>query len=113
MYSCFRDHNKIFYTNYSVEEIKAYNKNLNDLLARKQEKCKFRKEQLDLVIVMDGLLKVFDAPSLFKFFINRPPIKPHVIIQKVFVLSNDVSSKFEDIKQSSNEVDSYINDLGR
>ncbi|WP_188203816.1 type I restriction endonuclease subunit R [Desemzia incerta] len=75
------DYNKMFHTNYSVSEMKAYNRNVNDRLARKQEKYKFRKEQLDLVIVVDRLLTGFDAPSLSTLFIDRPPMKPHDIIQ--------------------------------
>lgn len=76
-----KDYNQMFQTNYSITEMKAYNRNVNDRLARKQEKYKFRKEQLDLVIVVDRLLTGFDAPSLSTLFIDRPPMKPHDIIQ--------------------------------
>lgn len=36
-----------------------------------------------------------------------------LMLIQAFVPSNDASSKFEEIKQNSSEVDSYINDLGR
>ena len=81
MATSIKDYNEIFHTNYSLTEMKAYNRNVNDRLARKQEKYKFRNEQLDLVIVVDRLLTGFDAPSLSTLFIDRPPMKPHDIIQ--------------------------------
>lgn len=75
------DYNALFDTNFSIETMRAYNRNVNDRLARKQEKYLFRKEQLDLVIVVDRLLTGFDAPCLSTLFIDRPVMQPHNVIQ--------------------------------
>src|SRR5699024_11174310 len=72
---------EMFDTYFSIETMPAYNKNDNDRLARKQEKYIFRKEQLDLVIVVDRLLTGFDAPCLSTLFIDRAPMQPHDLIQ--------------------------------
>lgn len=76
-----RDYNEEFGTNYTLETIRAYNRNVNDRLARKKDKFLPRSEQLDLVIVVDRLLTGFDAPCLSTLFIDRPPMKPHDLIQ--------------------------------
>nr|WP_027871756.1 HsdR family type I site-specific deoxyribonuclease [[Eubacterium] cellulosolvens] len=76
-----RYYNELFGTSYQVEGIKAYNENLNDRLARKKPRFKLRKEQLDLVIVVDRLLTGFDAPCLSTLFIDRPPMSPQGMIQ--------------------------------
>lgn len=76
-----RDYNTEFNTSYTMETIRAYNRNVNDRLARKKEKYLSRAEQLDLVIVVDRLLTGFDAPCLSTLFIDRPPMKPHDLIQ--------------------------------
>lgn len=76
-----QDYNKMYGTRYSLESIRAYNRNVNDRLARKQEKYLFREEQLDLVIVVDRLLTGFDAPCLSTLFIDRSPMQPHELIQ--------------------------------
>ncbi|OJF96202.1 type I restriction endonuclease subunit R [Alkalibacterium sp. 20] len=81
MEEAIKDYNALFDTNFSVETMRAYNKNVNDRLARKQEKYLFRKEQLDLVIVVDRLLTGFDAPCLSTLFIDRAPMQPHNLIQ--------------------------------
>lgn len=75
------DYNKTFKTDYSLETIKAYNRNVNDRLARKKEKYLFREEQIDIVIVVDRLLTGFDAPCLSTLFIDRPPMSSHNLIQ--------------------------------
>lgn len=76
------DYNQMFKTHYAIEQIEAYNRNLNDRLARKMDKYKLRREeQLDLVIVVDRLLTGFDAPAVSTLFIDRPPMQPHDIIQ--------------------------------
>lgn len=75
------DYNAMFGTSYGIGEIKGYNANLNDRLARKKSKFKSRDEQLDLVIVVNRLLTGFDAPCLSTVFIDRPPMHPHDIIQ--------------------------------
>lgn len=76
-----RDYNTEFNTSYTMETIRAYNRNVNDRLARKKEKYLSRAEQLDLVIVVDRLLTGFDAPCLSTLFIDRQPMKPHDLIQ--------------------------------
>lgn len=75
------DYNEMFGTNFTLETINSYNRNLNERLARKKEKYKYRDEQLDLVIVVDRLLTGFDAPSLSTLFMDRSPMKPHHLIQ--------------------------------
>lgn len=75
------DYNKMFGTTYGIGEIKGYNANLNDRLARKKSKFKSRDEQLDLVIVVNRLLTGFDAPCLSTVFMDRQPMHPHDIIQ--------------------------------
>lgn len=75
------DYNAMFGTRYGIGEIKGYNANLNDRLARKKSKYKSRDEQLDLVIVVNRLLTGFDAPCLSTVFMDRQPMHPHDIIQ--------------------------------
>ncbi len=76
-----KDYNEMFGTDYKIEEIGAYNGNLNKRLARKDKKYLVREQQLDLVIVVDRLLTGFDAPCLSTVFIDRQPMKPQDIIQ--------------------------------
>lgn len=75
------DYNGMFGTSFGIGEIKGYNTNLNDRLARKKSKFKSRDEQLDLVIVVNRLLTGFDAPCLSAVFMDRQPMHPHDIIQ--------------------------------
>src|SRR5699024_1466072 len=75
------DYNKMFGTNFTLDQVSAYNRDVNHRLARKQDKYKFREEQLDLVIVVDRLLTGFDAPSLAILFMDRNPMPPHNLIQ--------------------------------
>lgn len=75
------DYNQMFGTHFGIEEINAYNSNLNDRLARKDKKYFNREQQLDLVIVVDRLLMGFDAPCLSTLFIDRQPVTPQNIIQ--------------------------------
>lgn len=81
MQSSLEDYNKMFGTTYELSQIQTYNDNLNKRLARKEERFKRRKEQLDLVIVVDRLLTGFDAPCLSTIFIERQPMGPHDLIQ--------------------------------
>lgn len=76
-----RDYNELFSTNFTLETIKTYNRDVNDRLARKSEKYASRTEQLDLVIVVDRLLTGFDAPCLSTLFIDRAPMRAHDLIQ--------------------------------
>ncbi len=75
------DYNAMFGTSWDLSTLDAYNTDLNDRLARKKDKYKSREEQLDLVIVVDRLLTGFDAPALSTIFLDRPPMKPHHLIQ--------------------------------
>lgn len=75
------DYNNEFETNFTLENIRAYNTNINDRLARKKEKYLSRSEQLDLIIVVDRLLTGFDAPCLSTLFIDRVPMQLHDLIQ--------------------------------
>lgn len=75
------DYNHEYGTSYSLDEIGAYNKNINDRLARKNEAYKPQSERLDLVIVVDRLLTGFDSQYLSTLFVDRPPMNPQNIIQ--------------------------------
>ncbi len=76
-----QDYNDMFGTSYKIEAIDAYNSNLNDRLARKEQKYQNRNQQLDLVIVVDRLLTGFDAPCLSILFMDRQPMALQNIIQ--------------------------------
>ena len=71
----------MFGTSWDLSTLDAYNRDLNDRLARKKSKYKERSQQLDLVIVVDRLLTGFDAPCLSTIFLARPPMKPQHLIQ--------------------------------
>lgn len=75
------DYNAMFGTQYTMEQIGAYNNNINDRLARKKKIYQVREAQLDIVIVVDRLLTGFDAPSLSTLFIDRKPMRSYSIIQ--------------------------------
>lgn len=75
------DYNAMFGTHYGIDNIKAYNGNLNDRLARKESRYKTRDQQLDIVIVVDRLLTGFDAPCMSTLFIDRQPMSPQDLIQ--------------------------------
>ena len=81
MKASLEDYNKMFDTHYTLETIQAYNENLGNRLARKNNMFETRDEQLDLVIVVDRLLTGFNAPSLSTIYLDRPPMKPQHIIQ--------------------------------
>ena len=81
MKASLKDYNDVFGTHFSIDQISAYNTNLNDRLARKIDKFKSRSQQLDIVIVVDRLLTGFDAPCLSTLFMDRPPMQSHDIIQ--------------------------------
>lgn len=86
------DYNKTFGTSYTLETMRGYNRNVNDRLARKHEKYLARSEQLDIIIVVDRLLTGFDAPCLSTLFIDRPPMRPHDLIQ-AFSRTNRIFDK--------------------
>ncbi|WP_141425898.1 type I restriction endonuclease subunit R, partial [Priestia megaterium] len=75
------DYNEEFGTSYTIETMRAYNRNVNDRLARKKEKFLSSSERLDIIIVVDRLLTGFDAPCLSTLFIDRPAMKPQDLIQ--------------------------------
>ena len=76
-----KDYNGMFGTHYDIENINAYNSNLNDRLARKEKRYMERSQQLDLVIVVNRLLTGFDAPCLSTLYMDRSPMSPQDIIQ--------------------------------
>lgn len=86
------DYNNMFGTKYDLAQIQGYNANLNKRLARKDSKYESRKEQLDLVIVVDRLLTGFDAPCMSTMFIDRQPMGPHDLIQ-AFSRTNRIYDK--------------------
>lgn len=86
------DYNNMFDTHYSMEELAAYNTNVNDRLARKKAEFKPRVQQLDIVIVVDRLLTGFDAPCLSTLFIDRPPMSYKDLIQ-AFSRTNRIFDK--------------------
>lgn len=81
MKSILEDYNHMFNTSYTIEQLRAYNNNLNERLARKKSFYLDREQQIDLVIVVDRLLTGFDAPCLSTLFVDRPPMKPQGLIQ--------------------------------
>lgn len=81
MQKSLKDYNGMFGTKYEMSQIQSYNGNLNKRLARKDARFKSRREQLDLVIVVDRLLTGFDAPCMPTIFIDRQPMGPHDLIQ--------------------------------
>lgn len=110
------DYNDMFKTKFEIAQLSAYNRNLNDRLARKMDKYKSREQQLDIVIVVDRLLTGFDAPCLSTLYIDRPPMKYHDIIQ-AFSRTNRIfdSSKkygqivsFQSPKKFKEEVDAAV-----
>ena len=81
MKEALKDYYEMFGSRYQIDAINAYNRNLNERLARKEKKYFDRSQQLDLVIVVDRLLTGFDAPCLSTLFIDRQPMGPENIIQ--------------------------------
>ncbi|MGT2750042.1 type I restriction endonuclease subunit R [Streptococcus orisasini] len=75
------DYNAEFGTHYTIADLRGFNTDVNNRLARKKDKYLFREEQLDLVIVVNRLLTGFDAPCLSTLFIDRKPMQPHDLIQ--------------------------------
>ena len=114
MKASLKDYNEMFGTKYDIENIGAYNSNLNDRLARKEKKYLNRDQQLDLIIVVDRLLTGFDAPCLSTLFMDRPPMSPQGLIQ-AFSRTNrifDKKKKFGQIvtMQRPEEYKKAIND---
>ena len=75
------DYNQEFGTHFRLADLRGFNTDVNNRLARKQDKYLYRNEQLDLVIVVDRLLTGFDAPCLSTLFIDRKPMRPQDLIQ--------------------------------
>lgn len=87
-----QDYNEMFNTHYDLEQVRAFNQDINNRLARKKDKYRTRSEQLDIVIVVDRLLTGFDSPSTAILFMDRPPAKPHHLIQ-AFSRTNRIYDK--------------------
>jgi type I restriction enzyme R subunit len=92
MANSIKDYNEMFGTNYKLENIDAYNENLNERLARKKTKYLDRSQQLDFVIVVKRLLTGFDAPCLSTLFIDKQPMSPQDLIQ-AFSRTNRIFDK--------------------
>lgn len=75
------DYNQEFGTHFNMADLRGFNTDINNRLARKLDKYIPRNEQLDLVIVVDRLLTGFDAPCLSTLFIDRKPMRPQDLIQ--------------------------------
>ena len=75
------DYNQEYGTHFNMADLRGFNTDINNRLARKLDKYIPRKEQLDLVIVVDRLLTGFDAPCLSTLFIDRKPMRPQDLIQ--------------------------------
>ena len=75
------DYNQEYGTHFNMADLRGFNTDINNRLARKLDKYIPRNEQLDLVIVVDRLLTGFDAPCLSTIFIDRQPMGPHDLIQ--------------------------------
>ncbi|WP_243343928.1 type I restriction endonuclease subunit R [Anaerococcus sp. AGMB09787] len=88
------DYNESFGTNFSLDEVKAYNSNLNERLARKKSLYGTRSEQVDLVIVVDRLLTGFDSPTTALLFIDRAPMTPQNLIQ-AFSRTNRIYNSYK------------------
>lgn len=81
MQAALADYNAEFGTHFTTADLRSYNTDVNNRLARKKDKYLFRAEQLDLVIVVNRLLTGFDAPCLSTLFIDRKPMQPPDLIQ--------------------------------
>lgn len=81
MKEAIHDYNEEYGTSFSLDEVSAYNKNINDRLAWKNDAFKPQSERLNLVIVVDRLLTGFDSQYLSTLFVDRPPMNPQNIIQ--------------------------------
>lgn len=98
MKQAIKDYNDEYGTSYDISQISAYNKDINNRLARKLGKYKSQDERLDLVIVVDRLLTGFDSQYLSTLFVDRPPMLPQNIIQ-YFSRTNRI---FDDDKKTGN-----------
>ena len=74
------DYNQEYGTHFNMADLRGFNTDINNRLARKLDKYIPRNEQLDLVIVVDRLLTGFDAPCLSTLFIDRKPMRPQDLI---------------------------------
>lgn len=100
MKASIEDYNEEFGTHFSLSDLRSFNTDVNNRLARKKDKYAFRDEQLDLVIVVNRLLTGFDAPCLSTLFIDRKPMQPQDLIQ-AFSRTNRI---FDDKKKFGNIV---------
>lgn len=81
MKDALEDYNAMFGTAFDMGQINAYNRNVNDRLARKSKQYQDPSQQLDIVIVVDRLLTGFDSPTLSTLYIDRRPLNPQNMIQ--------------------------------
>ena len=64
-----------------MADLRGFNTDVNNRLARKQDKYLYRNEQLDLVIVVNRLLTGFDAPLSINSFYRQKAYEPQDLIQ--------------------------------
>ena len=81
MKEAIHDYNEEYGTSFSLDEVSAYNKNINGRLAWKNDAFNPQSERLNLVIVIDRLLTDFDSQYLSTLFVDRPSMNPQNIIQ--------------------------------
>ena len=74
------DYNQEFGTHFTIADLRGFNTDVNNRLARKQDKYLYRNEQLDLVIVVNRLWR-FWCPLSIDLFIDRKPMRPQDLIQ--------------------------------
>lgn len=65
------DYNDYYGTSWNIADIKRYNGDINNRLARKKGEFKEFGNHLDLVIVVDRLLTGFDAPTIQTLYVDR------------------------------------------
>ncbi len=66
-----QDYNEYYGTAWTLTDIDRYNVDIKNRLARTRAEFKQFGCQVDLVIVMDHLLIVFDAPTVQTLFVDR------------------------------------------
>ncbi len=71
MISIIKDYNEYYGTSWSIEDIRSYNNDINNRLARKKGEFREFGNQVDLVIVVDRLLTGFDAQTMLTLFVDR------------------------------------------
>ncbi|SFX73933.1 type I restriction enzyme, R subunit [Thermoactinomyces sp. DSM 45891] len=66
-----KEYNDYYQTAWSIKDMKRYNNDINNRLARKKGEFQQFGNHLDLVIVVERLLTGFDAPTVQTLFVDR------------------------------------------